>query len=46
MKDFLGVCLKFDPLYDQPHIVGANKEELVVLDSIAKCEGIQPQQRK
>ena len=39
------LCLKFDPLSDQPHIVGANREELAVVDLIER-EGIQPQQRK
>ena len=37
---------KFDPLCDRPHIVGANHEELAVVDLIAKQAGIQPQQRK
>ena len=31
---------------DRPHIVGANKEELAVLDLIAEREGVEPQQRK
>ena len=37
------LCLKFDPLLDKPHIVGANKEELAVVDALAEREGIQPQ---
>ena len=40
------LCLKFDPLLDKPHIVGANKEELAVVDELAEREGIQPQQRR
>ena len=36
------LCLTFDPLCDRPHIVGANQEELVVVDLIAEREGIQP----
>ena len=40
------LCLKFDPMCDRPHIVGANQEELVVVDLIAEREGIEPQQRK
>ena len=40
------LCLKFDPMCDRPHIVGANQEELVVLDLIAEREGVEPQQRK
>ena len=40
------LCLKFDPLLDKPHIVGANKEELAVVDDLAEREGIQPQQRR
>ena len=35
-----------DPLFDQPHIVGAIQEELAVVDLIAEREGIQPHQRK
>ena len=40
------LCLKFDPLSDRPHIVGAHEEELAVVELIAEREGIQPQQRK
>ena len=40
------LCLKFDPLLDKPHNVGANKEELAVVDKLADREGIQPQQRR
>jgi hypothetical protein len=40
------LCLKFDPLLDKPHIVGANKEELAVVDELAEREGIQPQPRR
>ena len=40
------LCLKFDPMCDRPHIVGANQEELAVVDLIAKREGVEPQQRK
>ena len=39
------LCLEF-PLCERPHIVGANQEELVVVNLIAEREGIQPQQRK
>ena len=28
------LCLNFDPVCDRPHIVGANQEELVVVDLI------------
>ena len=40
------LCLKFDPMCDRPHIVGANQEELAVVDLIAEREGVEPQQRK
>ena len=40
------LCLKFEPLCDEPHIARANKEKLAVVDLIAEREGIQPQQRK
>ena len=40
------LCRNFDPFCDQPYIVGANKEELVVVHLIAMQEGIQPQQWK
>ena len=40
------LCLKFDPVCDRPHIVGANQEELAVVDLIAEREGVEPQQRK
>ena len=40
------LCLKFDPLSNRPRIVGADQEELVVVDLIAEREGIQPQQWK
>ena len=40
------LCLKFDPMCDRPHIVGANEEESVVVDLIAEREGVEPQQRK
>ena len=40
------LCPKFDPLCDRPHFVGANQEELVVVDLIADRQGIQPRQRK
>ena len=36
------LCLKFDPLFDRSHIVGANQKELAVVDLIAEREGIQP----
>ena len=29
------LCLKFDPMCDRPHIVGANEEELAAVDLIA-----------
>ena len=35
-------CLKFDPVCDQPRIVGANQKELTIEDLIAEREGIQP----
>ena len=40
------LCCKFDPQCDRPRIVGANQEELVVVDLIAERGGIQPQQRQ
>ena len=40
------LCLKFDPMCDRPHIVGANQEELGVVDLIAEREDVEPQQRK
>ena len=40
------LSLKFDPLYDRPHIVGPHEVELAVVDLIAGREGIEPQQRK
>ena len=40
------LCVKFDPMCDRPHIVGANQEELAVVDWIAEREGVEPQQRK
>ena len=40
------LCLKFDPMCDRPHIVGANQEELAVVDLIAEREGVEPQLRK
>ena len=30
------LCLKFDPMCDRPHIVGANQEELAGVDLIAE----------
>ena len=39
------LCLKFDPMCDLPHIVGANQEVLVVVDLIAEREGTEPWQR-
>ena len=39
------LCLKFDPMFDRPHIVGANHEESAVVDLIAEREGHEPQQR-
>ena len=40
------LCLKFDPVCDRPHIVGAHHEELGVVDLIAEREGTEPQHRK
>ena len=40
------LCLKFDPMCDRPHIVGANQQELAVVDLIAEREGVEPHQRK
>ena len=40
------LCLKFDLVCDRPHIVGANQEELAVVDLIAEQEGVEPRQRK
>ena len=37
------LCVKFDPMCDRPHIVGANQEELAVVDLIAEREGVEPQ---
>ena len=39
------LCLKFDPLSDRAHIVGAN-QELAVVDLIAERQGIRPRKRK
>ena len=36
------LCLKFDPMSDRPHIIGANQEELAVVDLIAEREGAEP----
>ena len=36
------LCLKFDPVCDGPHIVGANQEELAVVDLSAEREGVEP----
>ena len=38
------LCLKFDPMCNRPRIVGANQEELAVVDLIAEREGVE--QRK
>ena len=40
------LCLKFAPMCDRPHIVGANQEELAIVDLIAEGEGVEPQQRR
>ena len=40
------LCLKFDPMCGRPHIVGANQEELAVVDLIAQREGVEPKQWK
>ena len=40
------LCLKFDPMCGRPHIVGANQEELAVVDLIAEQDGVEPQQWK
>ena len=41
------LCLVFDLLCNKPHIVGANIEELAIVNLIAKQEGIErsPQKR-
>ena len=39
-------CLKFDPMCDRPHIVGANQEEMAFVDLIAEREGVEPEQQK
>ena len=40
------LCLVFDPLSSKSHIVGANMEELAIMELIAEQEGIQPRQPK
>ena len=36
------LCLVFDPLCNKPYIVGANTEELAIVNLIAEREGIEP----
>ena len=40
------LCVLFDPLSNRPYIVGANIEELAIVDLIAEQEGIEPRPRK
>ena len=40
------LCLNFDQMCDRPHIVGANQEELALVDLIGEREDVGPQQRK
>ena len=40
------LCLVFDPLCNKPYIVGANGEELAIVNLIAKQEGIEPRPQK
>ena len=35
------LCLEFDPLCNKPYIVGANTEELAIMNLIAEREGIE-----
>ena len=40
------LCLVFDPLSNKPCIVGANAEELAIVNLIAEQEGFEPGPRK
>ena len=40
------LCLVFDPLSNGPYIVGANTEELAIVNLIAEQEGIEPRPHK
>ena len=40
------LCLVFDPLCNKPYIVGANIEELAIVNLIAEQEGIEPRPQK
>ena len=40
------LCLVFDPMCNRPYIVGANTEELAIVNLIAKQEGIGPRPQK
>ena len=39
-------CLVFDPLCNKPYMVGANTEELAIVNLIAEQEGIEPRPQK
>ena len=36
------LCLRFDPLCSKPHVVGANIEELAIMELVVEQEGFQP----
>ena len=40
------LCLVFDPVCNKPYIVGANTEELAIVNLIAEQEGIEPRPQK
>ena len=40
------LCLVFDLLPNRPHIIGANTEELAIVNLIAEQEGIEPRPQK
>ena len=40
------LCLVFDPPCNKPYIVGANTQELAIVNLIAKQEGIEPRPQK
>ena len=40
------LCLVFDPLCNKPYIMGANTEELAIVNLIAEQEGIEPRPQK
>ena len=40
------LCLVFDPLCNEPYIVGANTEEMAIVNLITEQEGIEPRAQK